>query len=187
MQKHPVFFTSTSDFRKWFIENHLTESEIIVGFYKVSTCKPSIKWSESVDVALCFGWIDGIRKSIDSESYLIRFTPRNPKSIWSKINIEKVEALIKANLMTQKGLEAFEKRTNEKSGIYSFENDSRQLPDEYIEILKTDTKAFTFYEQLAPSYKKTYSHWILSAKQEKTQLSRLQKMITACSDNKKLF
>jgi uncharacterized protein YdeI (YjbR/CyaY-like superfamily) len=181
------YFPSTHEFRLWLQEHHLSHKEIIVGYYKVKTGKPSMTWSDSVDVALCFGWIDGIRRSVDDESYCIRFTPRNPKSIWSKINIEKVERLTKEGMMTEAGLAAFEKRKNEKSGIYSFENDQRELPDEYQKLLKNNTKAYASFEKMPPSHKKAYIHWILSAKQEKTQLSRFMKMIEALESGKRLF
>jgi uncharacterized protein YdeI (YjbR/CyaY-like superfamily) len=105
--KRPRFFPSQLDFRKWLEKNHNKETELIVGFYKVGTGKPSLTWSQSVDQALCFGWIDGIRKSIDNESYCIRFTPRKPSSNWSAINIKKVEELTKLGLMKPEGTKHF--------------------------------------------------------------------------------
>jgi uncharacterized protein YdeI (YjbR/CyaY-like superfamily) len=182
-----TYFCSTDEFRQWLRDNHTTEQEILVGFYKVSTGKPSMTWSNSVDVALCFGWIDSVRRTVDNESYCIRFTPRKPNSVWSNINIEKVENLTKAGLMTEAGLEAYSKRKNEKSGIYSFENDNRTLPDHLFNILAENLNAFRFFEQLAPSYKKAHIHWIVSAKQESTRLTRLYKMIAAFEKNERLF
>ncbi|HEX2395089.1 MAG TPA: hypothetical protein VHI78_07065, partial [Bacteroidales bacterium] len=124
----PLFFKNAGEFRKWLEGNYKTEKEVIVGFYKTKTGKPSMTWSESVDQALCFGWIDGIRRSIDEESYCIRFTPRNPNSIWSSINIKKIEYLTMKGLMKPEGIEVFKKRKQEKSGIYSFENRPKHLP-----------------------------------------------------------
>ena len=119
--KHPKFFSRQSDLRKWFEKNHVKETELWIGYHKVRSGKPSITWSQSVDEAVCFGWIDGIRKSIDETSYVIRFTPRKPKSTWSAVNIQKVAELSKNGLMSQAGLAAFEKREEAKSKIYSFE------------------------------------------------------------------
>lgn len=127
----PTFFPTQSDFRTWLEKNHKTETELIVGYYKVDSGKPSMTWSQSVDQALCFGWIDGVRRSIDKESYCIRFTPRRPTSIWSDINIKKVEELTEQGLMLPEGLKAFELRKEHKSRIYSFENDLVDLDPEY--------------------------------------------------------
>ncbi|MEP6596837.1 MAG: hypothetical protein ABJA71_12870, partial [Ginsengibacter sp.] len=123
----PTFFEKPSDFRKWLEENHKKETELLVGFYKVGSCRPGITWSQSVDEALCFGWIDGVRRSIDNESYTIRFTPRKIKSIWSAVNIKKVEELIKQGLMQPAGLEIFNMRDENKSRIYTYENDPVKL------------------------------------------------------------
>ena len=183
----PVFFADQYEFRKWLEENHATESELLVGYYKVGSGKASMTWSQSVDQALCFGWIDGIRKSIDSESYCNRFTPRKPTSNWSNINILKVEALQKNGLMTKAGLDAFNKRKESKSGIYSFENDPARLSENFEEIFRANQKARDFFTKQAPSYQKTSTHWIMSAKQESTRLSRLNKVISASENNKRIF
>ncbi|MCS3529748.1 YdeI family protein [Chryseobacterium sp. JUb7] len=172
-----TFFETQEDFRDWFEKNHATEKELLVGFYKVGTKKISMTWPQSVDQALCFGWIDGIRKSIDHESYSIRFTPRKPTSIWSAINIKKVEDLSKAGLMKPEGLKAFELRKEEKSAIYSHEKEPAMLDPAYEKQFKTNKKAWEFFNNQAPSYKKVILHWITSAKQEKTRLSRLEKTI----------
>ena len=144
-------------------------------------------WAESVDQALCFGWIDGIRRKIDDESYCIRFTPRKPGSTWSRINIEKVEALIQQGLMYPAGIEAFKNRKEDKSGIYNFENQIKDLPEEYAEIFKKNKTAWEFYISQPPSYRKTMTHWILSAKQEATKLSRLEKLIATSSKQNRIF
>lgn len=181
------FFPTQQDFRNWLQENHTTEKELLVGFYKVGTKKPSMTWSESVDQALCFGWIDGVRKSIDDESYSIRFTPRKKDSIWSVVNIKKIEVLSEAGLMQKAGLEAFKLRKEEKSGIYSHEKEPAKLDAEYEKQFKANKKAWEFFEQQAPSYKKVMIHWIMSAKQEKTRISRLQKTIAESEMNKRVL
>lgn len=181
-----TFFPTPQDFRDWLDKNHKTEQELLVGFYKVGTKKPSITWSESVDQALCFGWIDGVRKSIDEESYSIRFTPRKPTSIWSVVNIKKIEELTKAGLMKEAGLGAFKLRKEEKSGIYSHEKEPSKLTLEYENQFKANKKAWEFFEEQAPSYKKVMIHWIMSAKQEKTQISRLEKTISESKNGKRI-
>ena len=176
------FFSTQDDFRKWLEENHQKESELLVGFYKVGTKKSSMTWSESVDQALCFGWIDGIRKSIDEERYQIRFTPRKSTSIWSAVNIKKIEELTEKGLMFPAGIAAFEKRKEHKSKIYSHENNPKEFSEEFLKLFKANKKAWQYFEKLAPSYKKTSIHWVINAKQEVTQLKRLQQLI-ADSEN----
>lgn len=184
--KSPIFFPTQQDFRDWLEENHKKETELLVGFYKVKTKKPSMSWSESVDQALCFGWIDGVRKSIDEDSYSIRFTPRKKDSIWSAINIKKIEELTKAGLMKKEGLEAFKLRKENKSRIYSHENDKKEFSEEYEKQFKANKKAWEFFEKQAPSYKKVMTHWVMSAKQEKTRLSRLEKTISESEKEKRI-
>ena len=181
-----TFFPTQQDFRDWLEKNHKNEQELLVGFYKVGTKKPSITWSESVDQALCYGWIDGVRKSIDEESYSIRFTPRKPTSIWSAINIKKVEELTKAGLMTEKGHKAFALRKEEKSAIYSHEKELATLDPDYEKQFKANKKAWEFFNNQAPSYKKVMLHWIMSAKQEKTRVSRLEKTIKESESGKRI-
>lgn len=181
-----TFFPTQHDFRKWLEENHKTKTEFLVGFYKVGTQKPSMTWSESVDQALCFGWIDGVRKSIDEDSYSIRFTPRKATSIWSVVNIKKIKELTKAGLMKEEGLQAFKLRKEDKSGIYSHEKEPSYLTAEYEKQFKNNKKAWEYFEKQAPSYKKVMIHWIMSAKQEKTQISRLEKTISASESEKRI-
>jgi len=183
----PKFFPTPQDFRNWLEKNHQTEKELLVGFYKVKSKKPTMSWSESVDQALCFGWIDGVRKSIDEESYTIRFTPRKKDSIWSVINIKKIEELTKAGLMQKAGLEAFKLRKEDKSGIYSHEKEPSWLNPDYEKQFKANKKAWEYFEKQAPSYKKVMIHWIMSAKQEKTQLSRLEKTINESEKEKRVL
>lgn len=173
----PTFFPTQHDFRSWLEKNHQSESELIVGFYKVNSGKPSMTWSESVDQALCFGWIDGVRRTVDKDSYCIRFTPRRPSSIWSAINIKKIEELTKAGLMKPEGLKAFSLMTDSKANNYSHEKEEVPLDSKMEMQFKKNKKAWDFFMQQAPSYRKVMIHWIMSAKQEKTRQSRLEKTI----------
>jgi uncharacterized protein YdeI (YjbR/CyaY-like superfamily) len=182
-----MFFTNTAEFRKWLEENYQTETELSVGYYKVSTGKPSMNWSDSVDEALCFGWIDGVRRSIDSDSYSIRFTPRNPKSNWSAINIKKVEELIRVGKMTPAGLAVYEKRSETRSGIYSYENQPEKLSPELETRFKANPEAWEFFQKQAPSYKKVKIYWVMEARQEQTRLSRLEKLVAACQSGERIF
>jgi uncharacterized protein YdeI (YjbR/CyaY-like superfamily) len=183
----PIFFRDTAEFRKWLEVNHQTETELLVGYYKVGTKKPSMTWSKSVDEALCFGWIDGIRKSIDEESYCNRFTPRNPKSNWSAVNIKKVEQLIRQGKMMPGGLAAFEKRTEARSEIYSYENKPEQFSPELESRFRENKAAWEFFSRQSTSYKKTVMFYVMGAKQETTRFSRLDKLMQACSEGKRIF
>lgn len=178
------FFKTQSDLRKWFEKNHDKLSELWIGYYKIKTGKASITWKQSVDEALCFGWIDGIRYSIDDESYKIRFTPRKPRSIWSKVNINRVNELIKLGLMRPSGLTVFKNRDADKSNRYSFERDKIVLNPEYDKKLSKNKKAYEFFESMPLSYRKPATWWIMSAKREETQLKRLEILIN-CSENGK--
>ncbi len=181
-----TFFENQQLFRDWLEKNHLIKTEIIVGFYKVKSKKPSLTWSESVDQALCFGWIDGIRRTINHESYSIRFTPRKAKSIWSAINIKKIENLTKAGLMKPEGLKAFELKNDKYSKIYSHENLPLDLSKEYIKEFEKYPTAFQYFKNQAPSYQKVIIHWIMSAKKDETKLSRLQKVIESSINLKRI-
>jgi uncharacterized protein YdeI (YjbR/CyaY-like superfamily) len=183
----PVFFADQFEFRKWLERNHDSVSELLVGFYKVGSGKPGMTWSQSVDQALCFGWIDGIRRSVDGESYCIRFTPRRPSSIWSRINIQKVEMLQANGLMTKAGLDVYLLRKDSKTGIYSFEKSPAKLNPEFEEEFKKNKTAWEFFVKQAPSYKKTIINWVQSAKQEPTRLSRLNKLILSSENHKRIF
>lgn len=181
-----IFFPDQDDFRKWLEQNHQNETELQVGFYKVGSGKPSITWEQSVEVALCFGWIDGIRRSIDGESYTIRFTPRKPSSNWSAKNIKTVERLISQGLMQPAGLAAFEKRKEDKSGLYSYENAVIELPEEFEEKLNENKKARAFFQSQPPSYRKPAMRWIMSAKQESTRIARLNQLIADSEVSRKI-
>jgi uncharacterized protein YdeI (YjbR/CyaY-like superfamily) len=187
MLNHLLFFFPTQKgLRKWFEKNHKKEKELWIGFYKVASGKPSITWSQSVDEALCFGWIDGLRKSIDEESYCIRFTPRNPRSNWSAINIKKVEELTKLGLMMPEGLKAFGFRKEQKSKIYAYENPEVILDKSFEKLFKTNKKAWQFYHSMTPTYRKVTTRWIMSAKQETTRLKRLNELIKDCAAGKNI-
>ena len=173
----PLFFATQNEFRQWLEANHDKESALIVGFYKVNSGKPSMTWSESVDQALCFGWIDGVKHSIDQDSYQIRFTPRKKNSIWSAVNIKKVEGLIEKGLMRNAGLVSFNHRTEDKSKIYSFENEEVKFSPELEAIFKSNKAAWDYFQSLAPTYRKPSSNWVMSAKQEATRLKRLHELI----------
>lgn len=183
----PTFFATAALFRKWLQKNHTSETALLVGFYKVDSGKPSMTWSQSVDQALCFGWIDGIRKSIDKESYTIRFTPRKTNSIWSAINIKKIETLTGAGLMTAAGQKAFSARTEGRSKIYSHEKEPVKLTSGYEKQFRKNKIAWVFFQQQAPSYKKIMIYWIMNAKQEKTRLSRLERTINQSAERKKVL
>tara|TARA_R110000796_G_scaffold88850_3_gene191835 strand:+ start:45170 stop:45727 length:558 start_codon:yes stop_codon:yes gene_type:complete len=183
---NPIFFENPKEFRSWLEKNHLVKTELLVGFYKVRTKRLSITWSESVDQALCFGWIDGVRKSIDAESYCIRFTPRKTTSIWSAINIKKIEELTNSNLMTDAGHKAFSYRTEKKSKIYAYEKESVNLDPVYTEHFKKNKVAWEFFVKQAPSYKRVMVHWIMSAKKEETRISRLEKTIFESAQERRI-
>ncbi len=173
----PKFFATPKDFRKWLEKNHDKATELSVGFYKKGTAKRSITWPESVDQALCFGWIDGIRHSIDEESYRIRFTPRKQRSIWSAVNMKRMGELIAEGLVHQAGLDAFAKRNEQRSKIYAYENEMTKLSRPYVAKFRKNKKAWEFFESQPPSYKKTALWWVASAKQEATRDKRLETLI----------
>jgi uncharacterized protein YdeI (YjbR/CyaY-like superfamily) len=172
-----LFFRLPSDLRAWFAEHHATDRELLVGFHKKSSAMPSITWPESVDEALCYGWIDGIRKSLDDTSYTIRFTPRKQGSIWSSVNIRRAQGLIENGQMQPAGLQAYEARKENSSGIYSYEQRSDELPEPYAQELRQNEAAWEFYQAQPPSYRKAAGWWVVSAKQEETRHRRLAQLI----------
>ncbi len=180
------FFRSASAFRKWLETHHATSQELWVGYYKKASEKASITWPESVDEALCFGWIDGVRKSLDDISYTIRFTPRKPRSVWSNVNIKRAKELIDQKLMHSSGLKAFEARRENRSGIYSYEQRSAQLPSPYKEKFEKNRAASKFFQAQPPSYRKVASWWVVSAKKEETRLKRLEKLIADSTEGRKI-
>ena len=181
-----IFFSQPADFRQWLEKNHDKAQELWVGYYKKTSGIPSITWPESVDEALCFGWIDGLRKSIDEKSYKIRFTPRKPGSHWSAVNIRRVEELTVLGLMCSAGLEAFKKRDTKKSKRAAYEQQDVKIPEEYELKIRANKKAWEHYHSLAPSYKKTTIWWVISAKQEATRLKRLDTLIASSEKGEKI-
>jgi uncharacterized protein YdeI (YjbR/CyaY-like superfamily) len=174
----PLFFASPVQWRRWLATHHAREDEVLVGFYKRSSGKPSITWPESVDEALCFGWIDGIRRSMDAESYAIRFTPRRKNSVWSAVNVRRVAELTKRRRMRAAGLRAFRARTAAKTAIYSFEQrKTAQLPPAYVKQFKANANAWSFFKARPPWYQRTTAYWVISAKQDETRLRRLAVLI----------
>jgi len=170
-------FKTPSEFRKWLATHHTTEAELWAGYCKKTTGRPSMTWSESVDEALCYGWIDGIRKGIDDTTYTIRFTPRKPRSIWSAINIRRAQELIEEGRMRATGLKAFEARMENRSGVYSYEQRKEQLDEPYAKKLKRNKPAWEFYQAQPASYRRAANWWVVSAKKEETRLKRLEKLI----------
>ena len=173
----PIFFASPKEFRRWLERNHASQKELHAGFHKRHTGKPSMTWSQSVDEALCFGWIDGVRKSIDGESYLIRFTPRKPRSNWSAVNIKRVAELTKLGLMKPEGFEAFSKRDEKRSKIYGYEEKAQALSQEFEKKLKANKKASAFFESQASWYKRTASAWVMRAAKEETRKRRFETLL----------
>lgn len=174
----PTFFATPADFRAWLEAHHAESQELWVGYYKKGSGRPSLTWPESVDEALCFGWIDGIRKSIDGVSYAIRFTPRKTSSTWSAINIKRVEELTALGLMRPAGQAAFEKRAEEKSGIYAYEQRQvAELSQAQAAQFRANPTAWEFFQSQAPSYRKTAVWWVVSAKKEETRQKRLAALI----------
>jgi uncharacterized protein YdeI (YjbR/CyaY-like superfamily) len=173
----PIFFRSPAHLREWFAAHAATATELWVGYHRVATGRPSLTWSESVDEALCVGWIDGIRKRVDESRYMIRFTARNPRSAWSAVNIRKVATLRREGRMQPAGLEAFKARLESRSRVYSYEQPSGDLPEPYVSVFRKDERAWAFYQAQPPSYRKLTARWVVSAKKEETRLRRLDRLM----------
>jgi len=182
----PVFFPSAAAFREWLERYSDSEKELLVGYYKVHTGKPTMTWGESVDEALCFGWIDGVRKSIDEDRYMIRFTPRRAGSIWSAVNLQKMETLIAAGKMTPSGLEAFSKRKENKTAIYSYESGTGELDKSAEKEFRKHKTAWTKFQAMPASYRRAALHWIMTAKQKATKEKRLAALIRDSSEGRRL-
>lgn len=173
----PTFFPTAGEFRKWLEEHHAAAPELWVGFYKKGTGRASITWPESVDEALCVGWIDGIRKSVDESSYTIRFTPRTPRSTWSAVNIRRARALTEEGRMHPAGLRSFEARRENRSGIYSYEQRRDDLEEPYRSALRKHKSAWAFFRSQPPSYRKVAGWRVVSAKREETRRRRLSALV----------
>lgn len=181
-----TFFITPTDFRRWLEENQASTTELLLGFYKKNSNTPGITYAQALDEALCYGWIDGVRRSLDETSYTIRFTPRKASSIWSNVNIKRAEELIELGLMQPAGLKVFNKRRPDKSGIYSFETDERQLETGYEEQFRAHSEAWDFFQSQPPYYQKTARFWVMSAKKEETRLKRLATLIEDSSHRRRL-
>lgn len=174
----PRFFATPADFRTWLHANHGRAAELIVGFYKKGSGRRSITWPESVDEALCYGWIDGIRRSLDADSYSVRFTPRKPTSIWSNVNVAKVQTLLQAGRMMPAGLAAWERRDPIRSGVYAFE---RREPAAFDEAatrqFQRNSAAWRHFQAQPPGYRRLATHYVVSAKRADTRARRLEALI----------
>lgn len=179
----PRFFKTPAEFRKWLATNHAKVDELVVGFHRVGSGKGGPRLPEAVEESLCFGWIDGKGQRIDETSYSVRFTPRRPRSFWSKVNIARVKHLIEEGRMQPAGLKAYKARSGERSGAYSFEQ--AEIPDFDAVLLKrfkAKKAAWDFYNDQPPGYKRTIRHWVVSAKKEETRLRRLKRLIEVSSN-----
>jgi len=184
----PTFFAEPAQFRAWLAKHYATAPELLVGFYKRDSGRPSITWPESVDQALCFGWIDGVRKRLDDVSYTIRFTPRRAGSNWSSINIGRVGELDAQGHMHQAGRAAFAKRSEEKSRIYAYEQrHAARLDPEQQKKLEGNRKAWAFFQAQPPGYQRHMAFWVVSAKKEETRLKRLQRLIDESARGRRLL
>ena len=182
----PRFFKDQKFFRKWLAKYHQTKNEQWVGYYKKGSGKASMTWSESVDQALCYGWIDGLRKSIDDISYMVRFTPRKKGSHWSLVNLKKVDELKKLGLMEPAGMAIFEARDRKKVALAAHEQKQVTLDPAYLKELKSNPAAWQDFESRTASYRKQCIWWVMSAKKKETQLSRLATLIICCAEGKKV-
>ena len=172
------YFESAADFRKWLAKNHDKESELLVGFYKKGSGKPGMTYDQSVEEALCYGWIDGVRRSVDADRYTMRFTPRRPKSKWSLVNVKRVENLIKQKKMTKPGLDAYAARANQKAIDYSYEvREKGVLSPAYTRQFESKKRAWKYFNEQPPWYRRTCMFWVMTAKKEETQLRRLKTLI----------
>lgn len=182
----PTFFETAADFRRWLETHHATARELWVGFRKKGTGLPGITPSEAIDEALCFGWIDGVRRSIDDESYAIRVTPRKPHSTWSTVNTRRARELIQLGWMEPPGIAAFENRDPERTAQYSFERERAALTPAYLKQFRAREGAWDWFRAQPPSYRKTMAWWVMSAKREETRLRRLESLIDDCAAGRRI-
>lgn len=181
----PRFFATPAAWRAWLAKNHAAATELLVGFHKRATGRPSLTWPESVDEALCYGWIDGRRRRLDAESYEIRFTPRKKGSHWSLVNVRRVRELKKAGLMTPAGARAFAARDTARTGRASYEaKKPATLSPAFVKALRANAKAWGHFHARPPWYRRTAAFWVMSAKREETRVKRLNDLIAACAAGK---
>ncbi|ABF40958.1 conserved hypothetical protein [Candidatus Koribacter versatilis Ellin345] len=182
----PQFFPTPMHFRLWLEKHHAAERELVVGFYVKDCGKPSITWPESVEEALCFGWIDGVRHSLNDDSYTIRFTPRKPTSIWSQKNLATMTRLMEQKRVAPAGMKIYESRDQKKTALYSFERAESKLPPEHEKLFRKNAKAWKFWEAQVPSYRKPATWWVVSAKQDATRERRLEILIECSAKGLKI-
>jgi len=182
----PRFFSSPEKFREWLERNHDSTSELLLGFYKKSSGKKSVTYAEALDEALCYGWIDGVRKNLDETSYTIRFTPRKARSIWSLVNVRHVERLTKEGRMRPAGIEAYARRDPKRTGIYAFENRPREFSPEFEKAFRKNKTAWRFFEKQPPGYKRVIVFWVMEAKKEETRLKRFKQLVNLCEQGLRL-
>lgn len=188
MEPHDITHFATSDeFRAWLEEHHASADELWVGYWKKATGRPSVTWEETVDEALCFGWIDGLRRRVDDDAYTIRFTPRRPRSVWSQRNVDRFAALSKEGRIRPPGREAYSQLSEDRSRIYSFEQGKApELSDVYLERMRANSAAWQDWESRPPGYRRQVAHWVMSAKRESTRERRLQALIEDCAAGRKI-
>lgn len=183
----PVYFASPAEFRDWLAAHAATATELIVGFHKVGSGVPSMTWPASVDEALCVGWIDGVRKRVDALRYQIRFTPRRPTSIWSRVNIDRVAVLTAEGRMTPAGLAAFERRTERRSIVYSYEHPGEvSLLPEMAQRFRGQPAAWAWFEAQPPGWRRQVLRWVMSAKQDATRERRLAQLMAAAAEGQRV-
>jgi uncharacterized protein YdeI (YjbR/CyaY-like superfamily) len=181
------FFKSQAEFRKWLAKNHSSRPELWLGMYKKASGKGGITYKEALDEALCFGWIDGVRKSLNDEAFVQRFTPRKAKSYWSAVNTRRAKELIKEKRMAAAGLKAFQARDPNATARYSFEREAPEFDREQLRAFKAHTKAWAFFESQPPSYRRLSTFWIVSAKKPETRAQRLDRLIATSAAGKRLI
>lgn len=181
----PRYFSTEAAFRRWLEKNHRSADELLVGFWKKGTGKPSIDWPQARDQALCFGWIDGLRKSLGDDAYTIRFTPRRQGSIWSKVNVERFAALKADGKMTAEGVRAYEENKH-KSGLYSYEKSLASLSTNETKEFRKHKKAWSYWEEQPPGYRKLVLNWITTAKRPETRAKRLTTLIEDCAAGRRI-
>lgn len=182
-----VHFDSPAAFRHWLQQNHATATELWVGFYRKDSGRGGLTYPEALDEALCFGWIDGIRKKTSATAYTNRFTPRKSGSVWSNVNVRHVERLTAAGRMHASGLAAFAARDHQKTGIYSFENRPRKFPSALEEIFRESSGAWAFWLDQPPGYRRTATWFVMSAKRDETRRRRLARLVATCAARQRMF
>jgi len=181
-----VIFETPAKFRAWLRAHHAAETALLVRIRKAGSSRTGITYAEALDEALCYGWIDGVRRRIDDESFSIRFSPRKPRSIWSRINVAHVKRLIAEGRMQKAGLAAWEARDEKRTGVYSFEQDSHKMPAAFLRTFRADANAWQWFQAQAPWYRRTLTYWVTSAKKEETRRRRLDELIANSAAGKRM-